>query len=170
MMCSTKLLPPHEGKEIRGLPPPHKENGGSGTLSPFPTLKTSEPDTVRTQKKLFILVVDDESQNRETVARVVARIGHSAEQAASGKEALEKHAAAEVKPDLVISDYNMVNMTGLELFRNLKETDPHVKMIIVSGGIDSDEKQTCLAEGVKTVILKPFSIGELTAAIERFGF
>jgi len=122
----------------------------------------------KVQKRLSILVVDDEPLVAKMMKRIATNAGHSAEQAIGGKEALEKYAA--MKPDLVLSDYHMPGMTGLQLFRKLKETDEQVRMIILSGAISEKEKEACLAEGVKEVLPKPVDVPTLLAAINRFGF
>lgn len=156
MTMQTRLLMQHEGVSSSGAP------------APFPVPKTFGQDMAKVQKKLFILVVDDEPMLLRTWARIVTWAGHSCQQAANGKEALERYSAA--KPDLVLSDYHMAGMTGLELFRELKKTNPDVKMILLSGLITQEEVETCLAEGVKMVLFKPVETEVLIAAIERFGF
>jgi DNA-binding NtrC family response regulator len=160
-----RLLPAHKGKEITGLLPPHEGNGGSGS-APFPAPAASGQDTIK--KQLRILVVNDEEPMLRLYTKSVTRAGHSAEQAESGEEALAKYAAA--KPNLVLSDFQMPNMNGLELLKKLKEIYPEVNVIIISGGITPDETAACMDAGAKIVFRSPVETATLVAAIERFGF
>ena len=114
---------------------------GASARSPFPASKISGQDrisqnsvrngesdspckdrNVQTQRKLLVLVVDDEPALMRMWARIVVQAGHIPETAADGRGALEKYAAA--RPDLVISDFHMPNMSGLQLFRKLKAENP----------------------------------------------
>lgn len=134
----------------------------------FPAPKESGQDRAKARKQLSILAVDDEPMLLKTYIRTLSRAGHSCQTAESGKDALEKYPS--VKPDIVLSDFHMPSMNGLELVRELKKIDPAVKMVIVSGEITAKQGDECLDEGVKMVLYKPVDLRLLVGTIERFGF
>ena len=80
-----------------------------------------------------VLVVDDDAIVRSIVAQFLQFGGHSAVQVASGAEAIA-HLSNEL-PDLVITDFSMPGMTGLELRSTLREMAPSVPCVVMSGHI-----------------------------------
>ena len=83
-----------------------------------------------------VLVVDDDRQDRERLAQIIADLGYLCETAADGEGALEKLAAAPV--DVIISDLMMPRMDGFELLRTLFERGDLTPAIVLTGagGID----------------------------------
>jgi DNA-binding NtrC family response regulator len=88
------------------------------------------------KRERIILVVDDEEATREALARVLESAGYTVHTASGGKEALR---VADKQPiELVISDYHMPDMTGIELFMLLRERHPNICRIMVTGQADKD--------------------------------
>jgi DNA-binding NtrC family response regulator len=83
-----------------------------------------------------VLVVDDDQQDRERLAQIIADLGYLCETAADGEGALEKLDAAPV--DVIISDLMMPRMDGFELLRTLFERGDLTPAIVLTGagGID----------------------------------
>src|SRR5688572_31645584 len=79
-----------------------------------------------------LLVVDDNEDMRQTMKRLLERLGYEVEVAANGARALEiQH---KVAADVLITDIFMPDTDGLETINHFKASFPHVKIIAMSGG------------------------------------
>lgn len=117
-----------------------------------------------------VLVVDDSEANRRLLARILRGLGFSAVvEAGDGKEALQKLKQAPEQFGLVISDWNMPNMNGLELLWNIRKTLnlETLPVIVVSAAFsDKNSKQLFLREGAIACLEKPFLIDELVRIVK----
>ena len=106
-----------------------------------------------------ILIIDDQPEILEILSEVIEILGHEVHAITSGKELDQVFSAHSI--DIVISDYQMPDMTGYEIAEVIKEKYPLVKVYIVSGyhGILSSEKM--LKYGVCGLLDKPFKMDEL---------
>ena len=86
-------------------------------------------------------------------------------QAEDGEDALAQ--ISRVLPDIVISDIRMPGMDGLTLAGELYRRWPHIKTIILTGFPDFSYAQRAIAYQVVDFVLKPTSVEQLTAAIEK---
>nr|WP_154959803.1 response regulator [Paenibacillus xylanexedens] len=115
-----------------------------------------------------VLLVDDEEDVREGLVVEVdweeldLRIVGLAE---NGREALEM--AERIEPDIVITDISMPFMDGLELARRLRERNPLVKVVILTGYDEFDYARQAVSLSVDEYLLKPFSAGHLTELLTR---
>lgn len=109
-----------------------------------------------------ILVVDDDTDVRGMLATVLDTLGYSVTEAADGAAGLA--ALADNRPDLMILDYAMPELTGAEVAKRAWEQRPGLPIIFASGYAD-----TATIEGVAgnhaIVLRKPFRIADLKAAI-----
>lgn len=116
-----------------------------------------------------VMVVDDKGMMRELAARCLERIGFTQIfYAVNPVEALP--IARRERIHLIISDYNMPEMNGLE-FLAVVRRDPllnRVGFIMLSGSGDEDVVKTADALGANGYIMKPFSLDDLRARIEAF--
>ncbi len=114
-----------------------------------------------------ILIADDEESLRKLMHTTLEDPNHSILLAADGLEALE--AARNQRPDLVILDWMMPGMTGLEVARELR-ADPataHIPILMVTAmGQERDRKQG-VALGVQAYLVKPFSPLELLRKVQE---
>ena len=106
-----------------------------------------------------ILVVDDSSTMRRIIVNTLSRLGYKdTVQGADGVEAWE---AMQANPDIgvVITDWNMPNMNGLELVKKIRAEEKYVDipiiMVTTEGG--KAEVITALKAGVNNYIVKPFT-------------
>jgi len=116
-----------------------------------------------TQKK--ILVVEDENAIREMLSFNLSRAGYQVRPAADGREA--RAAIADGHPDLVLMDWMLPDISGLELTRQLKR-DPHTReipVIMLTARAEEDDRVAGLEGGADDYIVKPFSQRELIARI-----
>ena len=82
-----------------------------------------------------ILLVDDNANGLAARRSVLEELGYGIVTAANGPEALEKFAVE--KFDLVITDYRMPRMDGLELISRLRKLAPDLPIVLVSGFVDT---------------------------------
>lgn len=113
-----------------------------------------------------VLVVDDEVELAEAVARGLRREGYAVDVAHDGEAALE---AARLTPyDLISLDITMPGMDGREVVRRLREDPPHdvVPRVLLLTARDSLEDRVAgLDEGADDYLVKPFAFAELAARI-----
>lgn len=113
-----------------------------------------------------ILVVDDEVELAEAVARGLRREGYAVDVAYDGPEALNK---AELTPyDLVCLDLTMPGMDGLEVCARLRENPPdgeQPRILMLTARDSIEERIEGLDHGADDYLIKPFAFGELTARV-----
>lgn len=105
-----------------------------------------------------ILIADDSRVMRQIVTRTLRQAGfgdHDLVEAADGQQAADM-AEAE-KPDLVISDWNMPEMTGIEVLRKLRAAGNDVKFGFVTSECTEEMKQAAESAGSAFFIVKPFT-------------
>ena len=113
-----------------------------------------------------LLVVDDLEMNRDLLVRRVRRLGHEADVAVNGRDALEKLRAGSW--DLVLLDITMPEMDGYDTLHHIK-TDPllaHTPVVMVSAIDETDSVVRCLELGADDYLTKPFNPIILQARIE----
>lgn len=111
-----------------------------------------------------ILVVDDEPTMRAIFVRILSRAGFQVAQVADGLEAFEQ--IARDPPDLVVCDWMMPGMDGLELCRRLKARDHDVPFtILVSAKNEPEDFVAGLDSGADGYIAKPVQSGEFLAQV-----
>ena len=114
-----------------------------------------------------ILVVDDEVELAEAVARGLRRDGYAVDVAHDGPSALDK---ASLTPyDLVCLDLTMPGMDGLEVCRRLREQPPEEgdppRVLMLTARDSIEERIEGLDHGADDYLVKPFAFGELTARV-----
>ncbi len=105
-----------------------------------------------------ILVVDDSSAMRMIVIRTMRKAGfkeHQYIEAADGAAAFD--AAKSQDPDLILSDWNMPNMTGIELLRKLRAEGNEVRFGFITSEITSEMRGLAHEAGALFLIGKPFN-------------
>ncbi len=113
-----------------------------------------------------ILVVDDEPMIRDLLKEMLISIGYEVQTAQDGMAALEYYRRHKDQIDLVILDVMMPGMSGVEVFRRLKEIDPEVKTILASGYVERSQLNQAMQEGIKDFIAKPFALATLKRKLE----
>lgn len=115
------------------------------------------------------LIVDDEAPLRAVLRRILEQQGMRCRDAASGAEALRM---LEAEPAaLVLSDYHMPEMDGVQLLGVIRERWPDTAVVMVTGVSDVDLAVQCLASGAMDYVTKPFRVeeirGRLGQALEK---
>jgi len=114
---------------------------------------------------LKVLLVDDEPDILEVIQDRLEAYGFAVVTAANGREALAKLAAE--KFDGVFMDVKMPEMDGIEALEEIRKTDPHIPIIIVTSSSTREAAVATLAKGANEYILKPFEWSELKEKIEK---
>ena len=113
-----------------------------------------------------ILVVEDEAAIQELIALNLGQAGHEAVSAMDAQEALQR--VRDSLPDLVLIDWMLPGMSGIDLVRRLRtnERTRNVPIIMLTARADEIDKLAGLESGADDYITKPFSIRELNARIK----
>ncbi|ABO65567.1 MULTISPECIES: response regulator [Geobacillus] len=109
-----------------------------------------------------LLLVDDEERVLEFMEPFLRQEGFEIVTAKTGKEALQK--AKETNPSLVVLDWMLPEMSGIDVCRELRKTS-HVGIIMVTAKTEETDKIIGLEVGADDYITKPFSLRELAARI-----
>jgi two-component system, chemotaxis family, chemotaxis protein CheY len=112
--------------------------------------------------QLRILIVDDQADARSMLRAMLSEFGITQiYDASNGREALSFIDVAPDMVDLVICDWNMPRMTGMELLRQLRSVYPDTPFLMVTGRKDIDSIAEAKSAGVSAYIGKPFSPAQL---------
>lgn len=113
-----------------------------------------------------ILIVDDDEGVIETFEFVFTDEGYNVFTALNPQEAL-KH-FRENRIDVVLLDYNLPEMTGLEVLEKMQKMDPDVKVIIITGNVNFEKiKRLALNMNVKACFDKPPPIFDLIDEVKK---
>lgn len=119
--------------------------------------------------QIKVVVVDDDEGSREILRLIITKkLGHTVFTASSGKEALE--IIIKEKPDLVITDFMMAKMNGVELIEKIKGLDGHhekIEVILVSAHGSMETYLDAMALGAYEMINKPFHSYEIERVIRK---
>ncbi len=107
------------------------------------------------------LLVDDEELVRATTADMLAELGYTVVESGSGEGAVRLLDEG-LRPDLLVTDYLMPGMTGVDLIRAVHARRPGVLALVVSGYAEADALDPALPR-----LTKPFRAAELAASLER---
>jgi DNA-binding response OmpR family regulator len=112
-----------------------------------------------------LLVVDDEPSLRDSLREILEQEGHQVSTAESGEEAL---AILSVDAfDLILLDLKMKGIDGLEVMREAKEARPDAIVIMLTAYGTLDSAIAALRHGAHDYLLKPCSVGEIVASVDR---
>ncbi len=112
-----------------------------------------------------ILVVDDEESLRITLAANLELEGYEVVEAATGEEALER--VRERPVDVVLADIRMPGLHGVELYRHLRRERPGLPVVLMTAFAQESLVEDALAEGVFTVLQKPFEVAHLLRTLRQ---
>ena len=110
-----------------------------------------------------MLVVDDEKSVRDLLAEYLNEYGYEVTCAANGQDALQVYKQGHF--DIVLSDLNMAPMDGLELLNKVKEVNPDVLFIMITGYPSIASSIEAIKKGARDYITKPVEVTDLLAKI-----
>jgi DNA-binding NtrC family response regulator len=112
-----------------------------------------------------ILIIDDDAEGRNTLSTILGDEGYSVETAENGKQALK---TCEKMPfDVALIDIDLPDIKGTELLHRLKEIQPKMVKIIITGHPSIENAAKSVNEKADGYILKPFNVGELLEMIKK---
>ena len=112
-----------------------------------------------------ILIAEDEDSVRGFVSRALAHKGHTILAVADGGSALD--ALAEEKLDLILADIVMPVMDGIALAPKTSTMYPELPVVLMTGYPSERHRALNLESLIAEVISKPFSLDEITAAVDN---
>lgn len=137
-----------------------KPSNGSGLMPPMPSKRSPIQVTANT-----ILLVEDEAEIRDMLTFSLGRAGFHVWESASAEEALQRLDG--VLPSLLIVDWMLPGMSGVELARRIRRDDHtrHLPIIMLTAKGEEMDKLKSFDSGVDDHVTKPFSPRELIARV-----
>ena len=135
-----------------------------------PPVRRAFDTTLALRLPLRILLADDNTINQKVGLSVLKKLGYHADIAANGLEVLK--AIGEKAYDLVLLDLQMPEMDGLEAARQICQRWPQAerpRLIAVTGHAFMGDREKCLDAGMDDYLTKPVRVGELQAALQKWG-
>lgn len=117
-----------------------------------------------------ILVVDDMAAMRKIIKTLLSQLGYKEiDESEDGRQAYEKLVRNPDKYDLVITDWNMPNMTGIELVRVIRSTEKlkNLPVLMVTAEAKKENVLEAIKAGVNNYVVKPFTAETLKSKIEQ---
>ena len=124
-------------------------------------------ETVTSQEQRRILIVDDESDIRETLAEILTAARHRVDTVSSGRDALERMAAQ--RYDVILTDLRMPDLDGRALFQEIERRWPGhgARVVFVTGDTLTSASRDFVAESGRPVIEKPFLPSEVRRVVSE---
>ncbi|MGD2150603.1 MAG: ATP-binding protein [Desulfobacterales bacterium] len=114
-----------------------------------------------------ILFVDDEKAMVDTIQPMIERLGYAVIARTSSIEALEAFRANPGRFDLVITDFTMPNMTGMELAKALLKLRSDIPIVLCTGYSEHINEDKAKASGIRAFLLKPVVLDEIANTIRK---
>lgn len=118
-----------------------------------------------------VLVVDDSKAVRMIIGKTMRELGFEVSEAANGREALEIVEAVQSPFSLVLADWNMPEVNGLDLLKRLREKPELSALVVVMVTTETEMSQmtAALEAGANEYIMKPFTRDILMEKLELIG-
>ncbi len=113
-----------------------------------------------------ILVIDDSSFQRKILRDILESDSHSVIEAFDGEKGLEM--IMDEKPNLILLDHTMPEMTGRELLHNIKDKEIGIPIIMITADIQESSRDKSLELGAIAFIGKPVDENELKKLIQEY--
>ena len=128
-------------------------------------MRQREPATPPPSEAREVLIVEDEMRLREMLHRAVREMGFNPFASASGEAALRE--AEKRRYDIAIVDLNLPGMGGLAMLEKLRESQPDVQAIVLTGFGDLDAARAAIRLDVVDFLTKPCALGALEESLDR---
>ncbi len=114
-----------------------------------------------------ILLIDDETAILDSFKKGLEEFGYSVSSFSDASEAISAFKSDPASFDIIITDYTMPDMTGLEVAGAIRESNKTIPVIMISGYIDHELEDLSKKAGVKEIVKKPVTISEISSAVRR---
>jgi len=128
-------------------------------------MRQREPATPPPSEAREVLIVEDELRLREMLHRAVREMGFNPTVAATGEAALRE--ADKRQFDIAIVDLNLPGMGGLTMLERLRDSQPDVQAIVLTGFGDLDAARAAIRLDVVDFLTKPCALGSLEESLDR---
>jgi DNA-binding response OmpR family regulator len=118
---------------------------------------------IKMKRKTSVLVVDDEKTVCKSCEKILTQEGYNVDVALSGNEALRKVRGNGF--DVVIADWKMPEIDGIEVARRIKKENPNIVVIMITGYPSVESSIKALRSGISDYVPKPFTPEELSDAV-----
>lgn len=114
-----------------------------------------------------ILTVDDSASVRQMVSFTLSKAGHAVDEAADGREGLER--AKQEKFDLIVTDLNMPNVDGIAMISAVRRLPGYsfTPILMLTTESQAEKKDAGRKAGATGWIVKPFQADQLLAVVQR---
>jgi CheY-like chemotaxis protein len=144
-----------------------KPTGALGSQKSTPSEGKTKEIFRSSERKFKILVVDDNESIREMLADFLNFEGHKPVLARDGKEAFEIFCEQDF--DLVITDLGMPGMSGWELSKSMKQKNPKIPLVIITGWGAQLDAEELKKNKVEWILSKPFNLDQFKQMVETVG-
>jgi len=116
------------------------------------------------------LIVDDSRAVRRLLGQMLTRLGFEVAEAGDGRQALQ-HLEQSARPDVVLVDWNMPEMNGLEFVKQVRAQDHlrELKLMMVTSENEMERVATALAAGADEYVMKPFGPETIADKLQLLG-
>lgn len=110
-----------------------------------------------------ILIIDDSAMSRRILRSILETAGHTVLAAENGLAGLEQYVLN--RPDLVLLDLLMHELSGLDVLAKLREIDPQARVVVATADIQHSTQDLVLEGGARGFVTKPFEAAAVLAAV-----
>ena len=114
---------------------------------------------------MHLLILDDEEDILQSFARVLDTLGHTCKTFTNAEQAVQAY--HDEAFDVVITDYMMPGMNGLDVIQSLKQVDPKAFIIVITGYGSLEVALGSLGQGAYYYMTKPLDFTEMKIVLER---
>ena len=112
-----------------------------------------------------ILVIDDESGNRNALTMLLTSAGYRVQAAASGEEALQ--ILSKTPFEIIITDLFLPGVSGIDILKKVKTDSPYTNVILITGHASAESAVEAMKEGAFDYITKPFNFEKLKLIVAK---
>ncbi len=128
--------------------------------------RAETPETVADPNAATILIVDDEPNLRRILSAVLAKDGYNIVIADGGRDAIKK-AKALPELDLMVTDFLMPDLNGLQTLEAVRKRHPHVRALLISGHGTVRSAVEAMRLGAFDFLTKPFDMEQVRETVKR---
>lgn len=110
-----------------------------------------------------VLVIEDETSAREALENLLTEEGYTVRSAPSGLEGL--HCYDEFLPDVVVCDYYLPDIDGLQVLRRMRASSNPVRFVMVTAGMSGADEEKALRQEADAFLGKPIDLGDLNRVL-----
>lgn len=128
-----------------------------------------EKKYLKINRKVKVLLVEDNKMIHKMEKNLLTNLGlEEIESAFDGEEALGIYKTKSNEIDLIMIDYMMPKMDGLEFVKRVRKDDQKVVIVMLSGKVEEEFQKLCIKEGVNEFLSKPISLSKIVETLNHY--